>query len=65
MKPSHSGKGGRGKEPDMKSKAEERTALKRIKDIVSEMGTTSYIGIALEGCLESQKATLTTTSLAA
>ena len=36
----------------MKSKAEERTALKRIKDIVSEMGTTSYIGIALEGCLE-------------
>lgn len=36
----------------MKSKAEERAALKQIKAIVSEVGATSYIGIALEGCLE-------------
>lgn len=36
----------------MPTKAEERKALAQIRAIVDALGEDSYIGIALEGCLD-------------
>lgn len=36
----------------MTTKEQERKALAQIKKIVESLGEDSYIGIALEGCLE-------------
>lgn len=39
----------------MATKEQERKALEKIRKIVEELGEGSYVGIALEGCLEMAK----------
>lgn len=36
----------------MTTKAQEREALAKIKEIIESMGTDSYIGMAFDGCIE-------------